>query len=508
MNKYDLSYVYNEAAIPGLTFVEPKEFLDIVGSLKTNGKHISLNGPSGCGKTTLIKKAFEKAGYNEGNTHWISARDYSEIETFEEVFSKEFNCSTDEKEILEYLKIAGMLVIDDFHHFKQAVKKKIAYSLKRWNELEIRVVVIGIASSTKELLDMDSELSIRNDPYEMKRQDDKLIEKIITKGEEKLNIKFSTSSKAEFIVAANGIPSAIQSICRIACIRSQVLETNDTEKIIDLKMKDIRDGVMRIYKSKYHNKVLGLARGKQQAKSVHNTYFDIIKQLCLIDEYEIYINDIKNRILAPYADPSERMKKNTSFTNCIKNLKDVIKDKKLDDTLYFNENAECISIEDPSFRLYLNIIDTNEIEKAVKVRKTTYPWDVALSFAGEDREIVKRFTELVNANGYTVFYDFDLQYQLWGENLRRKLSEVYKYEAQYMVIFLSKDYPEKDWTQFEFEIGKEASGKRTGTYLLPLIINDTHIVGLSRDIGYFDLRTNTIENAVQALIDKIEKTTT
>jgi hypothetical protein len=87
----------------------------------------------------------------------------------------------------------------------------------------------------------------------------------------------------------------------------------------------------------------------------------------------------------------------------------------------------------------LTLADLSEIERSVRVRKTRFPWDVAVSFAGEDRLLVEEFRSIMNSEGYTVFYDFDEQHRLWGENLRRKLSDVYAHDAQYMVIFLSKN---------------------------------------------------------------------
>jgi hypothetical protein len=103
-----------------------------------------------------------------------------------------------------------------------------------------------------------------------------------------------------------------------------------------------------------------------------------------------------------------------------------------------------------------------------------------------------------------MFYDFDVQHQLWGVDLRAKLADVYANDAQYMLIFLSKHYPEKDWPNFEFEIGKEARSKRTSTYLLPVVIDDVAVVGLP-NVGHIDLRRCTVEQLAVSLIDKIEQ---
>lgn len=129
---------------------------------------------------------------------------------------------------------------------------------------------------------------------------------------------------------------------------------------------------------------------------------------------------------------------------------------------------------------------------------------MAVSFAGEDRAVVEELKDILNDAGYTVFYDFDVQHQLWGADLRTKLADVYANDAQYMLVFLSKHYPEKDWTNFEFEIGKEAKGKRTDIYLLPVLIDDVHVVGLSQNVGHIDLRRRSVGDLATALIEKIE----
>ena len=44
-------------------------------------------------------------------------------------------------------------------------------------------------------------------------------------------------------------------------------------------------------------------------------------------------------------------------------------------------------------------------------------FDVALSFAGEDREYAEALADLLNSGGYTIFYDKYEQADLWGKDL-------------------------------------------------------------------------------------------
>jgi hypothetical protein len=358
------------------------------------------------------------------------------------------------------------------------------------------------------MLDIDPELGIRNDVYEIKRQSDEFIEQIILLGEEYLNIRFGNKVKTDYIQAASGIPSAIQVICRVVCIRSKILKTHPGEIPMDIElgMEAVKDGVLRIYRGKYHNRLIGLCKGKQQARSVHNTYFDIIRVISLIGKSEVQFQEIQQRLLAELDDPKERAKKTTSFHNCLKYLPSVIEERGLDDAIYLNKDSESITIEDPSFGLYLSLANLDEIGQSIRLRRSGYPWDVAVSFAGEDRDIVETLKNILNESGYTVFYDFDVQHQLWGIDLRTKLADVYANDAQYMLIFLSSHYPEKDWTNFEFEIGKAARSKRTETYLLPVLIDDVTVVGLSSNVGHIDLRRCSVEQLALSLIEKIEQT--
>ena len=80
-----------------------------------------------------------------------------------------------------------------------------------------------------------------------------------------------------------------------------------------------------------------------------------------------------------------------------------------------------------------------------------YEYDVALSFAGEDRQHVEALAELLEKNGYKVFYDKYERAQLWGKNLYTHLSSVYKDKARYCVTFLSEHYARKLWANHELE---------------------------------------------------------
>jgi hypothetical protein len=48
---------------------------------------------------------------------------------------------------------------------------------------------------------------------------------------------------------------------------------------------------------------------------------------------------------------------------------------------------------------------------------STFQYDVALSFAGEDRQYVSDIADRLRNNGIRVFYDLYEQATLWGKDL-------------------------------------------------------------------------------------------
>ncbi len=132
-----------------------------------------------------------------------------------------------------------------------------------------------------------------------------------------------------------------------------------------------------------------------------------------------------------------------------------------------------------------------------------YEYDVALSFAGEDRQHVEALAELLENNGYKVFYDKYERAQLWGKNLYTHLSSIYKDKARYCVPFLSEHYARKLWANHELESAQARAFEENEEYILPVRLDDTEIPGILGTVGYLDLHSMSIEGIYQALIEKL-----
>jgi hypothetical protein len=133
-----------------------------------------------------------------------------------------------------------------------------------------------------------------------------------------------------------------------------------------------------------------------------------------------------------------------------------------------------------------------------------FEYDVAVSFAGEDRATAERFAELLKAQGMRVFYDNWEQASLWGRDLYQHLDDVYSKKARFCVLFLSARYAAKAWTNHELKSAQARAFRENNEYILPLRLDDTEIPGIRPTLGYLDLRKTKVEDAAQLAIQKIK----
>jgi hypothetical protein len=137
--------------------------------------------------------------------------------------------------------------------------------------------------------------------------------------------------------------------------------------------------------------------------------------------------------------------------------------------------------------------------------KAPFQYDVAVSFAGEQRTFVAEVVEAMKAKGIRVFYDYDEQHELWGKDLIDHLDKVYRKNARYCVVFASADYQRKHWTSHERKSAQAREFKqRRSEYVLPIRMDDTDIPGLLDTKGYIDGRRTTPEKIAEALYKKLQ----
>ena len=130
-------------------------------------------------------------------------------------------------------------------------------------------------------------------------------------------------------------------------------------------------------------------------------------------------------------------------------------------------------------------------------------WDVALSFAGAQRDYVKQVAEALKAWGVRCFYDADEQTELWGKFLADELPVIYGEQAAAVVMFVSAEYAAREWTRLERRAALARAVRERREYVLPARFDDTPLPGLPSDMVTVDLQTRTPEQFAAMIAGKL-----
>lgn len=131
-----------------------------------------------------------------------------------------------------------------------------------------------------------------------------------------------------------------------------------------------------------------------------------------------------------------------------------------------------------------------------------YEYDLAVSFAGEQRDYVKGVVRGLG-DDLTVFYDEDEKAKLLGENLIDLLTDLYQNKAKYVAMFVSAAYAEKMWTNVERQSAMARAAQQRTAYILPIRMDDTNLPGLLPTVGFLDARVEGLDGVINVFREKL-----
>jgi hypothetical protein len=113
-------------------------------------------------------------------------------------------------------------------------------------------------------------------------------------------------------------------------------------------------------------------------------------------------------------------------------------------------------------------------------------YDIAFSFAGDDRDYVERTRRACGRLGLRVMYDRDLGNHWWGENYLVEQRKIYGAGSWFFVPFISSAYFRRRIPADEFAAAMWADVERGGGYILPVLIGDGRVPAhlLPRHVGF------------------------
>ena len=131
-------------------------------------------------------------------------------------------------------------------------------------------------------------------------------------------------------------------------------------------------------------------------------------------------------------------------------------------------------------------------------------YQVALSFAGDQRQYVEDVARNLQARDVTVFYDGFETAQLWGKNGAEVFHEAFARRAAYVVMFISSAYVNRAWPRHERKSAIGRMIQEHGEYVLPVRFDDTPVPGLSDDVIYLRAAEHTPAELAVLIAEKAE----
>lgn len=426
--------VFKVSGVPTHTFVEPRDFRQLVVSLRSPGRGVVVEGPSGIGKSTAVARALR------------------ELDLEDEVLKLSARVPADADYIasLPEMEPFGLVVVDDFHRLPAAIRERIADLLKALADREderSKLVIVGINDAGKSLVRFAPDLANRIDVIKMEVEASSRIDELVRLGEEALNLRID--SRAQVIEGAAGSFYLAQLLCRDMCIKSGVTERHDALQVVDASYSEVRAGVLDRQEMRFGEALRNFARGTKFRPGGRAPYLRLLIWLSESAGWSISLADEMAR--HPQDKPSITVVIEQGYLAALAAKEDI------SSILHYDVDTKTLSIEDPHLAFVLRNQDWPLFIRRCGFTKVEFEtdYDVALSFAGEDRDLAEALFYSLQDRGLTVFYDMNEQHQILAEDVEGYLAPVYQETSTLVVAVLGEMYGVKRWTQFEASVFKD-----------------------------------------------------
>lgn len=486
-----LDEVFKKSGIPELTFVEPAEYARVVVALQTPGRGIIIEGPSGIGKTSCLRRAIDDVGLANSCT-FLSARKASDIELISELPS---------------MQGIGIVAVDDFHRLTSKTKTQLTDLIKVLADEEVedsKVILIGINQAGQALVEYAPDLLHRVESIRFGRTNIERIQALVSLGEHALNCSISIAE--EIAEEAEGSFAMAQVLSHEACLKGNLTETcNDSSPYnITVSLPLIRESVLDELRHRFFPPSRSFATGKNLYTEGRAPYLNVLK----------WLSETQEGVLDTREGIAKHPKLKASVGQIIKKgyLSDLINsNKELSLLFHFDQDTQILATEDPKLLYFLRHITWSNFARQVGYYNIDFKgnYDFALSFAGEDRCLAEAITNSLTEREISVFYDKNEQHRILANDVEEYLAPIYRSESRFVIVLLSRNYPQKNWTKFESDQFKHRFGENA---VIPIRYKDMmpdvfseieKYGGLSFDPDD-DLSTQ-VDEIVQTLVKKIEE---
>lgn len=454
-----LEDVFVTEGVPTETFVRPPNYNEIFVDIRRPGKPVVIEGQSGTGKTTTVKKI--QAALDEAAVPtYLSARKTRDVERIARL--------ADQQEL-------GAFIIDDFHRLSPELRTKLAdiakLAAEEWDaETYPKLIIIGINEVGSSLIQFVPDIAKRIGIHRISPASEDLTRELITSGCEALNIHLEDPHA--IFAESQGDYWLTQQLCQTACTVSGVLEELPDRIAVAIDMPRIRAVVVEKLRAAYYPAVKEFCRGRRFRPS-NDPYFKMLKVVAENGQ--------------PVVDLTALANGNDDVRGSINNIKDARLSNLLDSKdlasryFFYSPETTTFAIEDPAVFYFLRHLDWEALRAdcGFRGRDEVYEFDIAISFAGENRSLAKHIAEQLLSLDVQVFYDENFEANYLGKAWTKEFARIFGTASRYVVCLLDVHHQEKIWPTFEREVF--APRVQRGE-VIPVFLDDTPFVGIPQDV--------------------------
>jgi hypothetical protein len=484
-----LEDVFVTEGVPAFTFVRPPNYNDILLDIRRPGKPVIIEGQSGTGKTTCVRRIQADLG-EKSPTIYLTARKPEDLDGIGKLIRE---------------RPQGTFVIDDFHRLSvdmQAALADIAkLSAELGNESKLpKLVIIGINEVGSALIQLVPDIAKRTGIHRIHPGSADDIATLISRGCEKLGIVINNSES--IYPETRGDYWLTQQLCQAICAAEGVTETVNEQRTISFTLAEIRKRVVERLQHTYYPAVKEFCRG-QRFRPSNDPYFRLLR---IVGEQGTSIVDLNGLANA-----------NEEVRGSINNIKErrlsaLIATKALVARhFYYNSETKNFAIEDPALFYFIKHLDWTALRADCGFREGEkfYEFDVAISFAGENRDLARYIAENLELLDVPVFFDEMFEINFLGKAWSRQFKEIFADKSKYVVSLLDIHHLQKIWPTFERDLflPRVPDGS-----VIPIFLDDTKFPGVPQDLIGIKFKfnpedpnwkANAMDQIIMKLIDRI-----
>lgn len=454
-----LEDVFVTEGVPQFTFVKPPNYTALLVDIRRPGKPVIVEGQSGTGKTTTIKKILLDAFPNQF-PRVLTPRDPADIPVIEAITEQ----SGDQ-----------IFVIDDFHRLETGVKARLANLAKLIAERENRtnlpkIVIIGINEVGSDLIQLVPDIAKRIGVHRILPGTPAIINEMIALGSNALNIQIDDHDG--IIQESRGDYWLTQQICRTICVAAEISESEVVLRKVSWQREHIRALIVATLQHNYDAPVREFCRGRRFRPS-NDPYFKLLKAISEQDRSNVDLNELAN------SQPS--------IKGSINNIKDhrlsVLLDQKeaCSRLFYYDASTKNFALEDPALFYYLKNLNWESLRERCGFRndEKDFEFDIAISFAGENRALAKFIVDQLAILDISSFYDKNYEDNYLGGPWSKLFKEIFTEKSRLVVALLDTHHLNKVWPTFErdcFDVRVSRSE------VIPVVLDDTIFSGIPKDL--------------------------